>query len=235
MPMTREEHRAVARWIVKAAVGVVGYAAVLFLAAGRLDWLWGWVFIAAVALVIAAHPILLIPLDPGLLAEREKGLRDKRVPRWDKWVAGLGAGVFPVASWIVAGLDVRFGWTGPVRLWVHLAGLGLFLAGAALFLWAMASNSFFAEGVRIQTDRGHRVAEAGPYRFVRHPGYAGAIMTHIGNPLLLGSPLALAAGLVAAALYVVRTYLEDKFLRRELLGYEEYTGRTRFRLLPGIW
>jgi protein-S-isoprenylcysteine O-methyltransferase Ste14 len=235
MDMSRVERRAIVRWIVKAAIGVLAYGAILFLAAGRIDWLWGWVFFAAIALVMAAHPIILIGRNPALLAEREKGLRDKRVVAWDKWVAGLGAGVFPVASWVVAGLDVRFGWTGPVSLWLHLAGLGLMLAGSALFLWAMASNPFFSEGVRIQSDRGHTVAEAGPYRYVRHPGYSGAILTHIGTPLILGSPWALAVGLAAVSMYVLRTGLEDRFLQRELPGYREFTERIRCRLLPRVW
>jgi protein-S-isoprenylcysteine O-methyltransferase Ste14 len=230
-----EERRAITRWCVKSAIGVLAYGVMVFAAAGRLDWLWGWVFLAAIALVMAAHPVILVPRDPGLLAEREKGLRDKRVARWDKWVAGLGAGVFPVLSWVVAGLDVRFGWTGPVGLGVHLAGLALMLAGYALFLWAMASNPFFSEGVRIQSDRGHRVADSGPYRHVRHPGYSGAILTHIGTPLMLGSPWALAVGLAAASMYVLRTLLEDRFLKKELAGYADFTNRTRYRLLPRVW
>ena len=233
--MTPEERRAISRWIAKSIIGVIGYALILFLAAGRIDWLWGWVFIAGITLVIAAHPLILIPRHPDLLAEREKGLRDKRVLVWDKWVAGLGAGVFPVASWVIAGLDLRFGWTGPKGLGFHIAGLGLTLAGYMLFLWAMASNPFFSEGVRIQSDRGHHVAEAGPYRYVRHPGYSGAILTHIGAPLLLGSLWALTAGLAAAAMYVLRTGLEDRFLQKELPGYQDFTERTRYRLLPRVW
>ena len=235
MSMTREERRAIIRWITKSVVGVIGYGVILFLAAGRIDWLWGWIFFVAIALVMAAHPLILVPRNPGLLAEREKGLRDRRVLAWDKWVAGLGAGVFPVASWVIAGLDLRFGWTGPISLWLHVAGLCLMLAGYGLFLWAMASNPFFSEGVRIQSDRGHEVAEAGPYRYVRHPGYSGAILTHIGTPLMLGSPWALTAGLAAASLFVVRTLLEDRYLQEELTGYQDFTKRTRYRLLPRLW
>jgi protein-S-isoprenylcysteine O-methyltransferase Ste14 len=99
----------------------------------------------------------------------------------------------------------------------------------------MASNPFFSEGVRIQSDRGHEVAEAGPYRYVRHPGYSGAILSHIGTPLMLGSPWALMAALAAAALFVARTLLEDRFLQKELVGYRAFTGRTRYRLLPRVW
>jgi hypothetical protein len=134
MDMTREERRAISRWIAKSVAGIIGYGAILFLAAGRIDWLWGWVFVAVLTVFLAAHPLILIPHNPGLLAEREKGLRDRRVLAWDKWVAGLGAGLFPMASWVIAGLDLRFGWTEPVSLWFHFAGLGLMLAGHGLFL-----------------------------------------------------------------------------------------------------
>jgi protein-S-isoprenylcysteine O-methyltransferase Ste14 len=107
--------------------------------------------------------------------------------------------------------------------------------GYALFLWAMACNAFFAEGVRIQTERGHAVVTNGPYGFVRHPGYVGAILSQVSTPFLLGSPWALIPSIASGVLYVVRTCLEDQTLRQELPGYAEYTQHTRYRLLPGVW
>lgn len=95
-----------------------------------------------VAAVLAAHPLSLIPINPELLAEREKGLRDRDMKAWDRWIAALAAGVFPIASWVVAGLDVRFAWTGPIPLAYHAGSLLVTVAGYALFLWAMASNAF---------------------------------------------------------------------------------------------
>lgn len=230
-----EERREIVKWIVQSALGLVGYGLLLFLTAGSLNWIWGWVFLGVLAAFLAAHPLILIPINPALLAERERGLRDPRVKSWDRWVAALAAGVFPLASWIVAGLDVRFGWAGSLPLAVHLGGLLVTLLGFALFLWAMASNAFFAEGVRIQAERGHEVATGGPYGCVRHPGYAGAILSLLATPFLLGSLWAIIPSLVAALLYVVRTWLEDKTLMDELPGYKAYARQTRSRLLPGIW
>jgi protein-S-isoprenylcysteine O-methyltransferase Ste14 len=230
-----ETRRAIVKWIVQAALGLPAYGLLLFLAAGRLDWVWGWALLAVLAAVLAAHPLILIPINPALLAEREKGLTDKAVKAWDRWIAGLAAGLFPIVSWVVAGLDVRFGWTGPVPLAYHVGGLGVMVLGLALFLWAMASNAFFAEGVRIQKERGHTVATGGPYQYVRHPGYTGAILSQAVTPFLLGSLWALIPTVASAALYVLRTYLEDKTLKKELPGYEEYTRQTRYRLLPGVW
>jgi len=116
-----------------------------------------------------------------------------------------------------------------------MAGLLFTLLGYGLFMWAMASNAYFSEGVRIQSERGHAVASGGPYRFVRHPGYVGVIIAHLATPFLLGSLWALIPSALLAGLFVLRTHLEDKTLTAELDGYEAYTQETRFRLLPGIW
>jgi protein-S-isoprenylcysteine O-methyltransferase Ste14 len=193
------------------------------------------VLIALLAAFLAAHPLILVPINPDLLVERGKGIRDEGVKTWDKRIAPLAGGVMPFLSWIIAGLDVRFGWTGPVPLAYHLVGLLGFILGFGLFLWAMASNAFFSEGVRIQEERGHTVTTGGPYQYVRHPGYSGAILAQLSTPLLLGSPWSLIPSLAGAALYIARTFLEDKTLIAELPGYNEYTHQTRYRLVPGVW
>jgi protein-S-isoprenylcysteine O-methyltransferase Ste14 len=238
-PATREispeERSAIVKWIVQAALGLVGYGLILFVSAGRLDWVWGWALLGVVAAFLAAHVLILVPIDPALLAERQKGMRDAGVKAWDKWISLLAAGVLPITSWVVAGLDARFLWTAPQPLAYHIGGLVVSVLGYALFLWAMASNAFIAEGVRIQEERGHAVATNGPYRYVRHPGYVGAILSQLATPFLLGSPWAMIPSVGAAALYIVRTYLEDRTLLEELPGYREYAWQTRSRLLPGVW
>ena len=229
-----EVRRAVGRPVIRSAVGIVVYGLVLFGPAGRLDWGWGWVMLAVLAGVMAAQPLLVAPLNPGVLAEREKGMWNEGVKPWDKWITSLAGGLMFLV-WITAGLDVRFGWTGAVGLAYHLGGLLAALAGYGLFLWAMASNPFFSQGVRIQAERGHAVATSGPYRYVRHPGYSGTILAHLGAPFLLGSGWALVPAGLLAALFVVRAGLEDRTLRAELPGYQVYAGRTPARLLPGVW
>ena len=233
--MTPEIRRAIVKWIVQSALGVVGYGLILFLAAGRWNWVWGWVLLGVLTAFLAAHPLILVPVNPELLVERGRGIRGAGVKAWDKWIAALAAGVMPVTSWVVAALDSRLGWTGPVPLVYHLGGLLAMVLGFALFLWAMASNAFFSEGVRIQKERGHVAATGGPYRTVRHPGYVGAILAQLATPFLLGSPWASIPSVASAVLYVVRTCLEDRTLMEELQGYREYARRTRYRLLPGVW
>jgi protein-S-isoprenylcysteine O-methyltransferase Ste14 len=207
----------------------------LFLPAGRFDWFWGWVLLGVLAAFLAVHPLILLPINPELLAEREKGLRDPGIKTWDRRVAALAGGVFPLASMLVAALDQRFRWTASYPLSLHMAGLVVAVLGYALFLWAMACNAFFAEGVRIQAERGHTVATGGPYRYLRHPGYAGAILAMLATPFLLGSPWAAIPAVISAGLYVLRTHLEDRTLLTELPGYEAFAQRTRFRLVPGVW
>ena len=107
--------------------------------------------------------------------------------------------------------------------------------GFSLFLWAMASNAYFSEGVRIQEERGHEVVTDGPYRYVRHPGYSGAILSQLSTPLLLGSSWAIIPSLLSGGFYMLRTYLEDKTLVLELPGYHDYVEKTRYRLLPWVW
>lgn len=232
--LTPDVRRAIVKWIVRATLGAIVYGLILFLSAGRWDWVWGWAMLGVLVALMAAHPLILAPISPEVLVEREKGFWDTGVKTWDKWVTTLAGGLMPL-PWIVAGLDVRFQWTVPLPLGYHIAGLLATSLGYALFLWAMASNAFFSQGVRIQEERGHMVATGGPYRYVRHPGYVGTILAQLATPFLLGSPWALIPSGLSAALFVLRTWLEDKTLMEELPGYPDYAHQTPSRLLPGVW
>ncbi len=136
---------------------------------------------------------------------------------------------------IVCGLDYRWQASGPVAPWLKWTALVLLIAGYAFSLWALIANRFFSTVVRIQRERGHTVVSSGPYRFVRHPGYAGGLLYYLMTPLLLGTlwgfvPVTLEIGLV-----VLRTALEDRTLQAELPGYADYARRVRYRLIPGVW
>lgn len=136
---------------------------------------------------------------------------------------------------VVAGLDYRNGWTQGMPFVLQVAMLVIALLGFATVAWATASNPFFSLIVRIQKERGHYVATKGPYRIVRHPAYVGTILQELSIPIMLGSWWALIPGGVSFLLFVIRTALEDRILRAELGGYEEYAQKVRYRLLPGIW
>ena len=222
--------------IIKRAMQVVFtlifQAAMLFLSSGLLNWLWAWVLISMYLVGISVNAAIMLRYSPETIAERAtvEGMRG-----WDRIIGGTWAIMHFVLILLVAGLDVRFGWTGPVALTFHIAGGVALVLGFALFSWAMVSNTYFATVVRIQEDRGHTVCTTGPYRFMRHPGYVGAIIQSLALPLILGSLWSLIPGGLAALLIVARTVLVDRMLHNELAGYRDYAQQVRYRLMPGIW
>ena len=222
----------VAKRMTQVALSIVFSAVLLFGGSGRLGWIWAWVYLALSVAVVVANAATLLPSHRDVIAERAGvGAGAKR---WDRWLGG-GTAVATVVGLLVAGLDARLSWTAPVPLYTHVVGVACLITGNALFTWALAVNPFFSTIVRIQTDRGHRVVDTGPYRSVRHPGYVGWIVTALGTPVLLGSVFALAPAVAGCALMIWRTATEDRTLRDELPGYEDYARRVRYRLMPGVW
>jgi len=221
------------RWLLRETIGNLVLVLILFGLVGRWDWWNGWALSAVYILWSLGTVIFILPVNPQMLAERSRP--QKGAKSWD--LAMVSAmGVFLFATYIVACLDVRFGWGEPFPLWVQIAGLVAALLGYdVILLWSMVSNAYFTAIIRIQTDRQHTVATGGPYRFVRHPGYVGTILCYLATPFLLGSPWALIPAILAGGVLVVRTALEDQTLQNELPGYKEYTQQTRYRLIPGIW
>ena len=208
------------------------FAAIIFCPAGRIDWLAGWLYLAVVATSFFANLVYLMRVNPELIEHRMR--IHKGTKRWDTIWGVLFAPVF-LAIYVIAGFDaVRFEWSAmPAGFWP--LGLVIFLPGMALFIWSMGVNPFFEKTVRIQTERGHRVIDTGPYGFIRHPGYLGFLAWSISIPLFLLSWWAFLPALLSVVGIVIRTALEDRTLRKELTGYEEYTRRVRYRLIPRIW
>lgn len=207
--------------------------AVLLLVSGDARWMAAWACVALMAALQLAVVLFIYRRFPDLQKERSK--LQPGTKRWDKFIL-LGAVVIaPIAMFTIAALDRRFGWTAPMSPPIRIAGFAVAAAGGALTFLAMYANRFFATTVRIQTDRGHQVVDAGPYGIVRHPGYTGMIAFNLGVPLLLGSWWAMLPALAASALFVLRTALEDRTLRAELSGYSAYAARVRKRLLPFLW
>jgi protein-S-isoprenylcysteine O-methyltransferase Ste14 len=214
------------------AIFIVVQAVILFLTAGRLTWTWAWVYLGMCLVTICINGVILLRTSPETIAERGQ---PQETQDWDKIVSGLWALFLYLALPLVAGLDVRSGWTRELSTAWNVAGAVVLAAGLGLSSWAMIANTYFSTAVRIQSDRGQTVCRSGPYRFVRHPGYVGSFFQSLGTALLLGSLWALIPGLAAAALMVIRTILEDRLLQAELPGYREYAQQVRYRLVPGVW
>ena len=219
-------------------VRVVFFVVVIPLLPVLVSGQWGWWQAWAYALVyiggFVASRVAIARKNPDLIAERARFTDQQGAKAWDQVLApllALGGNVVP----LVAGFEKRWWPTQPYGPSGSWAGLILLLAGYAFSTWAVYENRFFSGVVRIQKERGHHVVDSGPYRWVRHPGYAGGLLAFLGTPLLLDSRYAWLPLVLFVGATVLRTALEDRTLQEELPGYREYAQRVRYRLVPGIW
>ena len=208
---------------------------VLLVCGGDFGWWQAWVYSLLIVAAGIGGRIWAERRHPGLLAERQNIEKIQSAKAWDKVLAPLMAVSLSFPLVIVAGLDHRFGWSPVFPTWLNIVGFILISLGYAFGVWALVENRFFSSVVRIQTDRGHVVCDSGPYRIVRHPGYAGNILPLAGIVLALGSVWTLIPAMVALIIAVIRTTLEDQTLQEELPGYRDYARRVRYRLIPGIF
>ena len=222
----------IARYIILEAMAIVGMGVALFWSAGRIDWWLAWASLAVMLAWMTAMDIIIFRFNPDLLAERLNTPKGSKP--WDIAIRSI-LNLIGLVRYVVAGLDQRYGWTGGFPLVAQIAALILCILGYALFVWATASNTFFSQVVRIQSERGHVVVTGGPYHYVRHPAYFGAILYELAVPILLASWWALIVSGLSTILLILRTTLEDRTLQAELTGYADYARQVRHRLLPGIW
>jgi protein-S-isoprenylcysteine O-methyltransferase Ste14 len=228
-----ERNRLILKRLIQIVLSIIIQATLLFATSGRLDWSMAWVYIGVSVGFVMINTAILLPRDPDLIAERAQMKENAKT--WDKVLATLIVAVIPLISLSVAGLDHRFGWSPSFALMLRILATCGMTVGSGIWIWAMASNTFFSGLVRIQEERGHTVQTSGPYRIVRHPGYVGLVLLTLAPPVMLGSLWALIPAGISMVGIFVRTALEDRTLQQELLGYKDYTHQIRYRLLPGIW
>jgi protein-S-isoprenylcysteine O-methyltransferase Ste14 len=213
-------------------MGVAALVVLLFFAGGRINYWQAWLYILINVFFIGLTNWHLRD-NPSLLLERI--FPGRGVKTWDRAYWAVSAPVY-FLSLILAGLDAgRNHWSRSLPAYVYIFAVVVYCLGQSLMLWAKRANNFFSSVVRIQLDRGQTVCCAGPYRYVRHPGYLGGLAFGLSAPLLLGSLVALIPAAVAAIMLIARTVLEDNTLLNELDGYRTYANAVRFRLLPFIW
>jgi protein-S-isoprenylcysteine O-methyltransferase Ste14 len=223
-------------------VGVIGLLlylflvpALLFVAAGTVSWPMAWVYVALLLASTVGSRLIVFKRNPDTLRERARFTSSEGTKSWDR-VLVMIVGLFgPMVVAIVAGLDHRWGWSAVVPFGIQVLGALVIAAGYGLAVWAMVENAYFSSVARIQEDRAQKVVSSGPYRIVRHPSYAGALVAALALPFMLDALWALIPAAMLGAVLVLRTALEDRMLGEELAGYQRYMARTRYRLVPGLW
>ena len=208
----------------------------ILLICGRdLGWWQAWLYSPLIIAAGIGGRIWAERRHPGLTAARQDIENFRNAKPWDKVLAPLMAVSVGYPLVIVAGLDHRYGWSPEFPPWLNAVGFVLIALGYAFASWALAENRFFFSATIIRTDLGHVVCDSGPYRFVRHPGYAGNILALLGIVLAMGSVWTLIPAAAASIITAIRTALEDRTLQDELPGYRDYARRVRYRLMPGVY
>lgn len=229
----QDEQSLVSKLVVRTAVWTVLTAALLFVPAGTLDWTEGWVYLLLVCGLGLVSGLIVAKHDPELVKERMGAPVQKDQKGWDKILLPVFFGLWLV-QYVVAGLDMRFH-ASDVPLWLEAIGAAGIVFGLYVFHIVMMTNTFAAPVVKIQAERKQHVISEGPYAYVRHPMYGGAIALILGTGLLLGSWWAVGLGVVLILLLACRCVLEEETLKRELAGYDAYARRVHYRLIPGVF
>jgi protein-S-isoprenylcysteine O-methyltransferase Ste14 len=219
-------------YIIKHFVGTFIFFLIIFFSAGKIDYWQGLIYVF-IGLIMATLNYTILKPDSELLMERSKPGEGSK--KWDKALLGLSL-LITITMYITAGLDSgRYHWSPNFPFGLTLIGIFLTISGQLLFLLAQKQNKFFSSTVRIQTERNHTVCDTGLYKIVRHPAYLGSIIQSIGFPLLFGSLWCIIPVAFMIILHITRTYWEDKTLTKELIGYSEYSLKTRYKILPFVW
>ena len=219
---------------VQTAVWMVILAAVLFVPAGTLAWPGAWIFLAELGGLGTVVGVWLAGHDPELLRQRMRFFVQREQKPWDKAFAVTFLVLWHVWLVVMALDAVRFGWSY-MPVWLQAIGAaGVALCMLLSFL-TFRANSFAVPVVRVQRERGQQVVSTGPYAYVRHPMYSGAVCLFVGAPLLLGSWIGLSMAVLLVVLLATRAVLEERTLAEELEGYRDYAQRVRYRFVPLVW
>ncbi len=226
--------RLIPKVLAELAALMVVFAALLFGSAGTWRWPSGWAFLALFTAISLAVTLWLARADPGLLEERMKPPIQRDQKPWDRVFLSVVSVVY--LGWLVLmGVDARrMGWSH-ISLPLQVIGAALIVASYVGVAWVFRANSFAAPVIKIQADRKQTVISTGPYAFVRHPMYAFVIWQFVGMPLMLGSWWGFAVLPPIVLALAIRTLGEEKMLKAELAGYEDYARRVRWRYAPGLW
>lgn len=232
--MNKEKRIITPRLVIMLLLAVVIIPMLPLLVSRQWNWTEAWIYAAICIPGFVISRVLAARRNPGLLAERAQFGRQTDAKSWDRTMTSLLT-LGGLIIHLIPGLDRLKGWSGGFGTTWVVAGFVLVVAGYFLGSYALVANRYFSGMVRIQNDRDHKVVSSGPYRWVRHPGYLGAVITYAGIPFSLDSVWTLIPVVITIGILVIRTSLEDRTLQNELDGYKEYIRHTRYRLFPGVW
>lgn len=232
--MTEIMRRLPVRAIVQIVLVVFVAPFIPMIVSGAWNWWEAWLYALTSVLAFVLSRVIAGRRHPDLIAERGRFLEARDTKPWDKILAPL-LGIGSILILVVAGLDKFYNWSPAFSPGLKFFAFVMIILGYAFSAWALVENRFFSGTVRIQAERGHHVISTGPYRFVRHPGYAGGLLYYLFTPLLLDSSWGFVPAILLTIVLVIRTALEDETLQAELPGYKEFAQKTRYRLLPGVW
>ena len=205
---------------------------ILFVSAGTVKWLSAWIYISLVFLIQIARTIFILIYNPGLINERGKLIAPGTKKYEIAFVLIYFVSLILISA--ISGFAVRFNWS-MLPFCYLVPGVILLIFSSVLGIWAMASNPFFAVTQRTQNDRNHSVIKSGPYEDVRHPGYLSWILSAVSYPLVLGPAVGFIPVSVMIIVFIIRTYLEDSALLKGLTGYDDYSGKTKYKQVPFVW
>ena len=212
----------------KFLLGVALVGALIFLPAGTLDYFGGWLLMGILFVPMFGAGLVMMCKNPALLKSR---LNAREKQSGQGLVVRL-SGLMFLAGFVAAGLSHRFGWWMLPRP-VSIAAAAAFLLAYLLYAEVLRENAWLSRTIEVQA--GQRVVDTGLYGIVRHPMYSATLLLFLAMPLVLGSLAALVIFLAYPAIIVFRLLQEEKYLARELPGYEAYLEKVRWRLIPFIW
>ena len=214
--------------LLKLVLGFVLMGLLIFLPAGSVCFLGGWLLLGVLFVPMVMMGVFLMVFAPELL---EKRLESKEKQKDQSTLIKL-SGLMFVIGFAAAGLDFRFSIL-PMPKWVMLSACAVFLAGYALYAVVLFQNRYLSRTVRVY--EGQKVVDTGLYSIVRHPMYLATILMFLSMPLVQGSVISLAIFLFYPVIIVFRIIGEEKLLEKELCGYAEYKKKIKYRLIPFVW
>ncbi|WIV12730.1 isoprenylcysteine carboxylmethyltransferase family protein [Proteiniborus sp. MB09-C3] len=219
-------------YLIRVAFQIIIGAILFFVSSGTLKNHRGWVYFIVYAISTVLGVLYLSKHNPEVLNERAK--ERNNTEQWDNILLKIYVALAFFVIYIIAGFDIRFGWSSISVLCMYPA-LAIVILSSLFAIWAMKENTNFEATSRIQSDRIQNICESGPYKIVRHPGYLAIILWAVAIPFVFGSIYMMIPSFLISVIIVIRTYLEDEMLKKKLVGYVEYSNGTKYRLIPYIW